>query len=56
MEHVTQIRIDFLHDGNYDGEKLQESLNLVFFAQGMEMLGADFEGMDDAYKELLNRE
>lgn len=52
MKHATQIRIDFLNDGNYDTDKLLKLLNIVFFEQGMDMLGADFESMDHAYTEL----
>lgn len=56
MKHATQIRIDFLNDGNYDEDKLLTFLELVFFKQGMSMLGADFEGMDDAYADYLSRD
>lgn len=54
MKHATQISIDFLHDGNYDADRLEKLISLALFEQGMEFLGSDYTRMDHAYAGLLD--
>lgn len=53
MKHATQIRIDFLNDGNFDEDKLVEVLSRALSEHGLEFLGYDLESMDHAYPEHL---
>lgn len=50
MKHATQMKIDFMHYGNYDEDAIIKLVTRALQGHGLEFLGADFESMDEVYK------
>lgn len=58
-KHVTQMSFDFLHNGDFPTEWLErhirQTVEETLKAYDLQYLGATFESMDHAYKEMLGK-